>query len=94
MKVKVKSQLTVDLDIYADVDKGHPMSRHYPEEPASIDEVRLFHKDTEIDGALYDSIMEEHGNEIDEKVKEQLMEDIEEEAMSHAEHMKDLMEDR
>ena len=92
----MKINLTVEIDVEYNVYKSVPRTRHYPGDPADVEvlEISLYGHALSHIGSLFNAIVEEHGDEIEEACMDDAIENEAEDAMAYAEHMRDVMEDR
>lgn len=70
--VRIKTEVCAELEVLAGISKYYPATRHYPEEPASIEYIRLFYKGKELEGTLYYFFLEALQKEIEEAIWDQV----------------------
>ena len=92
--MKTNLFLEMDLEIKFAFHKSVPRTRNYPGDPADTEilEIKILGK--AISDEFLDAIIKEHGDEIDEWLFDHAMYEMQEKEMAHAEHMRDLREDR
>jgi len=92
--MKTNLFLEMDLQIAFDFHKSVPRTRDYPGDPADCEILGIKIFGEVISDELFDAIINEYGDEIDEWCLDHAMYELQEEAMAYAEHMRDLKEDR
>ena len=90
----MKINLTIQIDVEYNVYKSVPRTRHYPGDPAEVEVLEITMYSVPITPWLFDAIMGEYGEEIEEACMEDAIENEAEDAMAYAEHLWDSREDR
>ena len=92
--MKTNLFLEMDLEIKFAFHKSVPRTRDYPGDTADTEilEIKILGKAISED--LFDAIIKEYSDEIDEWCLDHAMYEMQEEEMAYAEHMRDLREDR
>ena len=99
MKTTIHLELEFEVDF--GIQKEEKMTRHYPGCPASVEinEIKLIGLDgiylaSSVHNDLFDTLVALHGDEIEEVCWDCARDEEFEDAVAHAEHMRDSREDR
>jgi len=92
----MKINLTVEIDVEYNAYKSVPRTRHYPGDSAEVEvlEISLYGHALSHIGSLFNAIVEEHGDEIEEACMDDAIDEMQEHLMAEAEHKRDVREDR
>lgn len=86
--------LELEVKVKAHVAPYEPQTWNYPGSPAQVEDYQLFYKGVEITGDLLDRIIEEHGGGIEDDLLEEADRASRDMHQAHADHLKDIKEDR
>lgn len=92
--IDLDEELELSIKVRAWIAGGYPATRWEPEEPTHIEDMRIWIEDEEISAELFDKIYKKFGHMLESKVYENIRIQEEEMALEHAEHLRELKENR